>query len=185
MSHLLWREIFRWPSKGASRLTMYRNRRLGKQHRHYDNVTALALRQKGTLRMTYGLQAVLEKCPDTYNCLSPLKGTQVTRVIQGGRQTSGWHIPVRVYLWRWSSLPYPWKSDFLPLHSAQTLPLSQPLSIPQLEQSRFYVTRNTWSALRQQYFSLVELLMLRLSSQTNWVFGIRTTSQISLYIQHH
>lgn len=66
---------------------------------------------------------------------------------------------------------------------AQTLPLPQPLPIPQLGQSRFYVTPNTWSALRQQYLSLAEPLMLRLSSQTYWVFGIRTMSRISLYIQ--
>lgn len=67
MSHLLWREIFRWPSKGASRLTMYKNRRLGKQHQHYDNITALALRQKSTFGITYGLQPVLKISPDLYD----------------------------------------------------------------------------------------------------------------------
>lgn len=67
MSHLLWREIFLWPSKGASRLTMYKNRRLGKQHQHDDNITALALRQKSTFGITYGLQRVLKKSPGLYD----------------------------------------------------------------------------------------------------------------------
>lgn len=197
MSHLLWREIFRWPSKGASRFTMYRNRRLGEQHQHNDNIAASALRKKNTFRITYDLHTVLRKPPHTfvYSERQASDKSNSTWLLDKQKPHPCESLPLEM-----PSLPHPWKSNLpcpptLPRRptpcpctwfQVPSLPFPQPFPMAQLgQQLLLQYSQCVLCTLTAAVISAAELLMLRLLSWPNWLFEAGTKSPIPLCVQNH